>query len=114
MRQPLLDLVSAGEPLQIVIPEGNGWSVADVRWAFRTAPTAGLGPSVAGPFASFESAERAAMRWRSIGVDALRWPTRRIGRSGRRISSVPEDLMVRDWSTTPTALSRCCSCRRAG
>ena len=70
---PPLDLVSAGQPLQISDSNGNRWSAAaaQVRWRSVPHPPQALARQVAGPYASFESAERAAMRWRSIGVDAL-------------------------------------------
>ena len=105
---PPLDLVSAGQPLQISDSNGRRWSAAaaQVRWRSVPHPPQALARQVAGPYASFESAERAAMRWRSIGVDALVAHPSEWEVWAPASAAVPEGLAVRPWATTLTALTR--------
>ena len=72
---PLLTLTSAGQaPLQLLDPSGT--VVADgptLRFSWRLVPLEtplAVARRVAGPLASFESAERLADRWRDQGVEA--------------------------------------------
>ena len=72
---PLLTLTSAGPaPLQLLDPSGT--VVADgptLRFSWRLVPLESplaVARRVAGPLASFESAERLAQRWRDQGVEA--------------------------------------------
>ena len=72
---PLLTLSSAGnEPLRL--RDGSGTEVAEggtIRLSWRLASLAApieVARKIAGPFASFESAERIAVRWRDRDVDA--------------------------------------------
>ena len=74
----LLTLRSAGAaPLRLVVPGGGSEPLAtgaSLRFSWRAVPLVKpleLARQVAGPFASFESADRVAQRWRAQGVDAL-------------------------------------------
>jgi SpoIID/LytB domain protein len=73
---PLLTLNSAGEQF-LRLRDGSGAEVSEarsLRFSWRLAPLAEpveIARQIAGPYASFESAERIANRWRDQGVDAL-------------------------------------------
>jgi SpoIID/LytB domain protein len=73
---PLLTLNSAGEQF-LRLRDGSGAEVSEarsLRLSWRLAPLAEpveIARQIAGPYASFESAERIANRWRDQGVDAL-------------------------------------------
>ncbi|ABI46136.1 SpoIID/LytB domain protein [Synechococcus sp. CC9311] len=72
---PLLTLNSAGQQ-SLRMRDGSGAEVAEarsLRLSWRLAPLAepvDIARQIAGPFASFESAERIANRWRNQGVVA--------------------------------------------
>ena len=72
---PLLTLKSAGQQ-SLRLRDGSGTEVAEarsLRLSWRLAPLAEpveIARQIAGPFASFESAERIAGRWRDQGVVA--------------------------------------------
>lgn len=72
---PLLTLKSAGEQ-SLRLRDGSGAEVAEarsLRLSWRLAPLAvpvEVARKIAGPYASFESAERIANRWRDQGVVA--------------------------------------------
>ncbi|MGB1775550.1 MAG: SpoIID/LytB domain-containing protein [Synechococcus sp.] len=103
-----LDVVSAGAPLQLRDASGRRWSAssAQVRWSVVPLPPYELARRVAGPFASFESADRVAQRWRAMGVEAL------VAHPGEwevwapADALVPEGLTVRSWSTVVTQAVR--------
>ena len=68
-----LQLSSAGAPLTLEDGAGGSWTAASftVRWRSVALPEpVMLARRIAGPFASFESAERLAQRWRALGVTA--------------------------------------------
>lgn len=69
---PPLKLQSAGpDPLVLRDAAGADWSGSSFQLHWRRVPLdrpLTLARQVAGPFASFESAERAAQRWRAFGV----------------------------------------------
>ena len=72
---PLVTLVSAGTaPLQLKDQDGNVLLSSDrLRFSWRRVPlqeSLDVARRVAGPFASFESADRIAERWRDQGVKA--------------------------------------------
>lgn len=62
-----------------------------------------LARRVAGPFASFESADRVASRWRALGVAAEVAHPREWEVWAPEGSPVPEGLAVRDWQGTVTS-----------
>ena len=62
-----------------------------------------LARRVAGPFASFESADRVASRWRALGVAAEVAHPREWEVWAPESSPVPEGLAVRDWQGTVTS-----------
>jgi SpoIID/LytB domain protein len=68
-----LVLQAATGSLSLVDAAGQRRSGTSLRLRWREVPLAKpllLGRSVLGPFASFESAEQAAMAWRALGVEA--------------------------------------------
>ena len=73
---PLLTLNGAGQQ-SLRLRDGSGTEVAEarsLRLSWRLAPLpepVEIARQIAGPYASFESAERIANRWRDQGVDAL-------------------------------------------
>ena len=71
---PPLKLQSAGpDPLVLRDASGADWIGSSFQLRWRRVPLdqpMALGRQVAGPFASFESAERTAQRWRDFGVPA--------------------------------------------
>ena len=105
---PALELVSAGAPLQLRDASGRRWSASRVRLRWQAMPQAPqqLARRVAGPYASFESADRVAQRWRAMGVDAL------VAHPGEwevwapADATVPDGLTVRSWSTAVTQVIR--------
>ena len=62
-----------------------------------------LARRVAGPFASFESADRVASRWRALGVAAEVAHPREWEVWAPESSPVPDGLAVRDWQGTITS-----------
>ena len=62
-----------------------------------------LARRVAGPFASFESADRVASRWRALGVAAEVAHPREWEVWAPESSPVPDGLAVRDWQGTVTS-----------
>ena len=62
-----------------------------------------LARRVAGPFASFESADRVASRWRALGVAAEMAHPREWEVWAPESSPVPDGLAVRDWQGTVTS-----------
>ena len=106
-RSPLLTLRSASGPLTLEDATGLRWSSATISISWRSVPLDApvkLARRVAGPFASFESAERVAQRWRGIGVNA------EVAHPGDwevwapKASPVPDGLRVRDWSGSTAAV----------
>ena len=100
-RAPLLKLISAGAPFQLKDADNRIWTTAAIRISWRNVPLESpinLARQVAGPFASFESAERVANRWRAIGVPA------EVAHPGDwevwapMGSPPPADVAVRPWS----------------
>ena len=100
-KAPLLTLRSASGPLLLEDASGRTWSSGMLKIGWRRVPLdapVSLARRVAGPFASFESAERVAQRWRAIGVTA------EVAHPGDwevwapKGSPVPDGLVVRDWS----------------
>ena len=95
-----LRLRSAGGALQLEDSAGGSWTGQDFSITWRSVPLKEplrLARRVAGPYASFESAERVAQRWRGIGVGAL------VAHPGEwevwapADAPVPEGLVVRNW-----------------
>ena len=91
-----------GAALNLQDSTGRRWSAPSLRLQWREVPLdrpLSLSRRVAGPFASFESAERVAKRWRESGAAAL------VAHPGDwevwapAGSPVPDGLQVRDWST---------------
>ena len=69
-----LRLLSAGQPLVLRDGSGREYRGTDVMISWRLVPLAlpqQLAREQAGPFASFESAERVAIAWGELGVDAV-------------------------------------------
>ena len=62
-----------------------------------------LARRIAGPYASFESADRVASRWRSFGVAAEVAHPKEWEVWAPEGSPVPEGLVVRDWQGTVTS-----------
>ncbi len=100
-KAPVLRLQSAAGPLTLRDARGREWTDARLTISWRSAPLdtpLTLARQVAGPFASFESADRVARRWRTLGVEALvahpgEWEVwAPLG------SAVPDGLRVRQWS----------------
>jgi len=97
-----LTLTAASGNLSLRDRSGRQWSSESVQISWRSVPLRAplaLARRVAGPFASFESAERVALRWRALGVAAdvahpSDWEV--WAPAG---APAPEDLMVRDWSS---------------
>lgn len=96
----VLPLRSAGAPITLQDAAGDRWVGSSFTISWRTAPLQTpllLARQVAGPYASFESADRVAEQWRAIGVPAevahpSEWEVwAPIG------SPVPDGLAVRDW-----------------
>ena len=105
-RAPLLKLISAGAPFQLKDADNRIWTTAAIRISWRNVPLESpinLARQVAGPFASFESAERVANRWRAIGVPA------EVAHPGDwevwapMGSPPPADVAVRPWSGRVTS-----------
>ena len=68
-----LTLTAASGSLSLEDRSGRRWSAASVQISWRSVPLEqpmALARRVAGPFASFESAERVALRWQALGVAA--------------------------------------------
>ena len=81
---------------------GSEWSGASLRLRWREVPLpapVAVARRVAGPFASFESAERVAKTWRAIGVAAEVAHPEDWEVWAPAQSPVPEGLAVRDWSS---------------
>ena len=97
-----LTLTAASGNLSLKDRSGRQWSAASVQISWRSVPLEtplALARQVAGPFASFESAERVALRWRALGVAAevahpADWEV--WAPAG---AAVPADLTVRGWTT---------------
>ena len=63
-----LTLTAASGNLSLKDRSGRQWSAASMQISWRSVPLVtplALARKVAGPFASFESAERVALRWRA-------------------------------------------------
>ena len=96
-----LTLHGAGGPLSLKDASGRDWSGSVLTITWRRVPRETplpLARRVAGPFASFESAERVAKRWREIGVAALvahpdDWEV-----WAPKGAPLPDGLAVRDWN----------------
>ncbi|RPF83693.1 MAG: amidase, partial [Synechococcus sp. TMED20] len=72
-QSPLLTLRSSSGPLMLEDAAGQQWSSPAISIGWRSVPLdtpMTFARRVAGPFASFESADRVAQRWRGIGVTA--------------------------------------------
>ena len=96
-----LRLVSAGAPLTLEDGAGRSWKAASftVRWESVALPNAlMLARRIAGPFASFESAERLAQRWRALGVTASLAHPNEWEVWAPQGSIDPEGTPVRDWT----------------
>ena len=97
-----LTLTAASGNLSLKDRSGRQWSAASVQISWRSVPLEtplALARQVAGPFASFESAERVALRWRALGVAAevahpADWEV--WAPAG---AAVPADLTARDLTT---------------
>ena len=95
-----LTLHGAGSPLSLSDASGRDWSGSVLTITWRRVPRETplmLSRRVAGPFASFESAERVAKRWREIGVAAVvahpdDWEV-----WAPKGAPLPDGLAVRDW-----------------
>ena len=95
-----LTLHGAGSPLSLSDASGRDWSGSVLTITWRRVPRETpltLSRRVAGPFASFESAERVAERWREIGVAAVvahpdDWEV-----WAPKGAPLPDGLAVRDW-----------------
>ena len=106
-QSPLLTLRSSSGPLMLEDAAGQQWSSPAISIGWRSVPLdtpMTFARRVAGPFASFESADRVAQRWRRIGVTA------EVAHPGDwevwapQASPVPDGLRVRDWSGSTTAV----------
>ena len=103
-QMPVLELVSAGAPLQLRDGNGRQWSASrlQVRWRAVAIPPQSLARWVSGPYASFESAERIAKLWRSLSVNA------QVAHPGEWEvwapinAAVPEGVKVQEWSAVVT------------
>jgi peptidoglycan hydrolase-like amidase len=95
-----LRLLSAGAPLTLEDGVGRSWKAASftVRWeSVALLNPLTLARRIAGPFASFESAERLAQRWRAMGVTASVAHPNEWEVWAPQGSIAPEDTPVRDW-----------------
>jgi SpoIID/LytB domain protein len=96
-----LQLSSAGAPLTLEDGAGRSWTAASftVRWQSVALPEpVTLARRIAGPFASFESAERFAQRWRALGVTVSVAHPNDWEVWAPQGSMVPEGAQVRDWT----------------
>ena len=96
-----LRLVSAGAPLTLEDGAGRSWKAASftLRWESVALPNPlMLARRIAGPFASFESAERLAQRWRALGVTASVAHPNEWEVWAPQGSIAPEGTPVRDWT----------------
>ena len=96
-----LQLSSAGAPLTLEDGAGRSWTAASftVRWQSVALPEpVTLARRIAGPFASFESAERFAQRWRELGVTVSVAHPNDWEVWAPQGSMVPEGAQVRDWT----------------
>ena len=99
----VLKLTSAGQPMRLVDGNGKEYQGTDLVISWRLAPLAApvsLARDIAGPYASFESAERVAIAWRRLGVTAV------VAHPGDWQvwapfgSKTPEGLATTSWQTT--------------
>ena len=96
-----LRLSSAGAPLRLEDAAGQTWTAASftVRWRSVALPDpVTLARRIAGPFASFESAERFAQRWRALGVTVSVAHPNDWEVWAPQGSVAPEGTPVRDWT----------------
>ena len=101
-----LRLNSAGEALTLIDSTGRQWSGPSVVITWREVPLETpifLARRIAGPYASFESAERVAKRWRDQGVKAQLAHPNEWEVWAPKGSAAPEGISVRDWSGELTA-----------
>jgi len=101
---PSLNLQSAGSaPLVLRDASGAEWSDSALRLRWRRMPLEHpqvLARQVAGPFASFESADRVAQRWRAVGAPAQVAHPQDWEVWAPPGAPAPEDLELRSWSKT--------------
>ena len=96
-----LQLSSAGAPLTLEDGAGGSWTAASftVRWRSVALPEpVRLARRIAGPFASFESAERLAQRWRAQGVMASVAHPNDWEVWAPQGSIAPDGTPLRDWT----------------
>ena len=105
---PSLNLQSAGSaPLVLRDASGAEWIDSALRLRWRRMPldqSQVLARQVAGPFASFESADRVAQRWRAVGAPALVAHPQDWEVWAPPGAPAPEDLELRSWSKTLDAV----------
>ena len=98
-----LVLHSAGpDPLLLRDASGAQWSAPSLRLAWQRLPLKqplALARQVVGPFASLESAEQVALRWRASGVDAQVAYKRDLQVWAPVHAPVPEGVRVTSWSS---------------
>ncbi|BEV35451.1 SpoIID/LytB domain-containing protein [Synechococcus sp. M16CYN] len=101
-----LQLRSAGAPMKLFDGSGRSWSGVNFTVRWRSVPLSAsvtLSRRIAGPFASFESAEHIAQRWRALGVRvSVAHPSDwEVWAPANAIT--PKGLVVRDWSQSVQA-----------
>lgn len=96
-----LQLTSAGVPLTLEDGTGRRWSAASftLRWRSEALPApVMLARRIAGPYASFESAERLAQRWQALGVPATVAHPKDWEVWAPQGAVAPEGTPVRNWT----------------
>ena len=104
--EPLLLQSAGSQPLILRDASGAAWSAASLQLGWRQLPLEQpleLARQVAGPFASFESAERVALRWRALGVPAQVAHPNDWQVWAPVDAPVPKGLSVASWSSQLTA-----------
>ena len=98
-------LRAAAGALTVRDGSGRSWTGPSFDVTWRSVPLQeplSLARRVAGPFASFESAERVANRWRGLGVQAVVAHPKDWEVWAPADATAPPDLPVRNWSTRLT------------
>ena len=98
-------LRAAAGALTVRDGSGRSWTGPSFDVTWRSVPLQeplSLARRVAGPFASFESAERVANRWRGLGVPAEVAHPKDWEVWAPADATAPPDLPVRNWSTRLT------------
>ena len=98
-------LRAAAGALTVRDGSGRSWTAPSFDVTWRSVPLQeplSLARRVAGPFASFESAERVANRWRGLGVPAEVAHPQDWEVWAPADATAPPDLPVRNWSTRLT------------